>query len=126
MHHQRPVDEHPTWRRFIETSVKRQEFREELKIMKQTIAESIFEQGIEQGIEQGERRLLLRLMETKFGAIPIRLQQRLTRIEDVSSLESLGDMVLQSKTLTEIDAAVKGLETKPRSGKRRKGNGDKC
>jgi hypothetical protein len=32
MHHQRPVDEHPTWRRFIETSVDRRELRAKLKI----------------------------------------------------------------------------------------------
>ena len=59
------------------------------------------EQGIEQGLVKGESKLLRKLLERKFGPLPINVADRLNSATEVE-LEQWGDAVLTENTLDAI------------------------
>ena len=78
-------------------------YREVEPLMKTTYERGI-ECGIERGIEQGEQRSALRLMEAKFGPLPVKVRRQiealpseaLARLQvDLLKAEALGDLGLQ-------------------------------
>jgi hypothetical protein len=59
------------------------------------------EQGIEQGLVKGESKLLRKLLERKFGPLPVNVADRLNNATEVE-LERWGDAVLTENTLDAI------------------------
>ena len=67
--------------------------------------------GIEQGLEQ-QRALLIRQIDTKFGAgASARVEPLLARVVDAALLVEIGDILLVSGTETELVARVETLVT---------------
>lgn len=56
----------------------------------------------QRGALQAERRLLLRLLETRFGPLPRESRQDLQSIESTERLERLFDRALEAGSLTEV------------------------
>lgn len=67
----------------------------------QEIEQRGIQQGIEQGIEQGARRLLMRVLQQRFGEIPREVAVKLEG-ESVEKLESLTDSALVVNSLAEF------------------------
>jgi predicted transposase YdaD len=58
-------------------------------------------EGQLKGLQQGEARLLLRLLESRFGELPQWVQERVQQA-DVSQLEHWGERLLGARTLAEL------------------------
>ncbi len=58
------------------------------------------EEGVKQGLRDGEVRLVLRMLKSKFGALPEPLTGKITGLE-LSQLEDLGVALLDFKTMEE-------------------------
>ncbi|MBN2701525.1 MAG: DUF4351 domain-containing protein [Methylothermaceae bacterium] len=81
-----------------------QEYPKEAEIMS-TFAERFIEQGIQQGMQkgmqQGEARILIRLLQRKFGDLPENIRQRI-EAADVDTLLAWSDRVLTARNLEEV------------------------
>jgi flagellar biosynthesis/type III secretory pathway protein FliH len=67
------------------------------------------EKGMERGMEEGvdyARRLLLRLMYSRFDSVPDGLKEKLDAVRGLSVLESLSDTVLDGASLEDIERGV--------------------
>lgn len=60
------------------------------------------ERGIEKGVKRGEQKLLLRLIESKFGAVSEDIRLRVEAITDVEAIEQLADALLTAHSLKEM------------------------
>ena len=58
-------------------------------------------QGIEQGIEQGKLRLIVRLLERRFGLLSSENPTRIAQLS-ASQLENLGEALLDFTTLSDL------------------------
>lgn len=66
-------------------------------------------EGMERGMEEGvgyARRLLLRLMYSRFDSVPAGLKEKLDAVRGLSVLESLSDKVLDGASLEAIERSV--------------------
>jgi len=66
-------------------------------------------EGMEKGMEEGvdyARRLLLRLMYSRFDSVPDGLKEKLDAVRGLSVLESLSDAVLDGASLEDIERDV--------------------
>ena len=80
--------------------------------MAQTMAQLVFERGDAQGFERGredgaaqaKQEALLKLLQSRFNAVPDTINERITVIRDISRLGSLFDKALNAETLEEIDS----------------------
>jgi hypothetical protein len=73
-------------------------------LMKTTYERGIergIEQGIERGIEQGERRSALRLLEAKFGPLPLNVKQQVETLT-LHALAQLQLDLLRAQSLEEL------------------------
>jgi flagellar biosynthesis/type III secretory pathway protein FliH len=59
------------------------------------------EQGIQQGLVKGESKLLRKLLERKFGPLPVNLADRLNNATEIE-LEQWGDAVLTENSLDAV------------------------
>ncbi len=59
-------------------------------------------QGIAQGVTRGEQKLLLRLIERKFGHVPEDVRSRVEAITDLEAIEQLADTILTAQSLEEM------------------------
>ena len=59
------------------------------------------EQGIEQGLVKGESKLLRKLLERKFGPLPIKVTDKLNNASAIE-LERWGDAVLTANSLEAV------------------------
>ena len=59
------------------------------------------EEGIEQGIEQGKLRLIVRLLERRFGVLSPQIPTRIAQLS-ASQLENLGEALLDFTTLSDL------------------------
>jgi predicted transposase/invertase (TIGR01784 family) len=60
------------------------------------------EEGREEGLLQGTRRMVLRLVERRFGSIPARVQEQINTIASLDELERVADKVLVARSLQEL------------------------
>ena len=68
------------------------------------------QQGLEQGLQQGKhlgelkgkKEMLLRLLQRKFGSLPLVVETQLERIHDPAVLDQLSEQVMFAETLAEI------------------------
>ncbi|GAB4365266.1 MAG: hypothetical protein Kow0060_22620 [Methylohalobius crimeensis] len=65
------------------------------------LAERFIEQGIQQSMQQGEARILIRLLQRKFGDLPEDIRQRI-EAADVDTLLVWSDRVLTARNLEEV------------------------
>ena len=79
-----------------EALLKSPQFRK-LKAMQKTI----FDEAREMGALEGERSLLLRLLESKFGEVPDRLRNKVSRL-DAAKITRLATDVLRAERLSEL------------------------
>ncbi|MBF0425502.1 MAG: Rpn family recombination-promoting nuclease/putative transposase [Magnetococcales bacterium] len=63
------------------------------------------EKGLAEGMRQGEAELLLRLLQRRFGPLPVAVQARI-RAADAATLEVWSDRVLQASSLEAVFAPV--------------------
>ena len=59
------------------------------------------QQGIQQGMQQGEARTLLRLLRSRFGALPLEVQQTI-EAADADTLMQWFESALNAQTLDEV------------------------
>ncbi len=58
-------------------------------------------QGISQGIEDGERRMVLRMLESRFGILPPRIKEKVARLS-IEELEDLGVQLMNASSLEQL------------------------
>jgi len=66
-----------------------------------TMAETWLEEGLANGIQTGEKRMLLRLLERRFGKVPKTYQTRITTA-DADTLLLWGERVLSAQRLADV------------------------
>ena len=67
----------------------------------ESLMKTTYERGIERGIEQGERRLTLRLIEAKFGPLPLSVKQQIEALSP-EALARLQIDLLTAQALEEL------------------------
>ena len=67
----------------------------------QLLRDEGMQQGMQQGVEQGEAILLLRLMNQKFGAVPVKVQQKLEQAS-TDELLSWAENILVAKCIDDV------------------------
>jgi hypothetical protein len=77
-----------------------------LRIVKMTWADRIraegWRDGLVQGEERGIRRILLRLLELRFGAVPEAVRRRMDAIESLKTLSEIADRVLTAGSIEDL------------------------
>ena len=61
------------------------------------------QQGLQQGIQQGEERIIIRLLNRRFGEIKSSLIEQIQDLS-VEQLETLGEALLDFKAVTDLEA----------------------
>ncbi len=78
----------------------------EVETMKTTWAGKIMAEGRvkgqAEGMQKGMKRVVLRLIERRFGPLPESARQRLMSLEDPEALDRLSDQVLDARSLAEL------------------------
>lgn len=60
------------------------------------------ERGEERGIQQGGERLIIRLLNRRFGVIPASLTEKIHQLS-IEQLELLGEALFDFSTITNLD-----------------------
>ncbi len=63
--------------------------------------EKVYQQGMTQGLNKGESRLLRRLLEKRFGPLPVTVAEKL-EAASVQELDTWGDAVLTATRLEDV------------------------
>jgi len=74
----------------------------EVTIMEMTWADTLEAKGVEKGRLEGMRSLLLTQIERRFGPLPAKTRNRLGAIQSPEELSTLGDRVLDARTLDDL------------------------
>ena len=61
------------------------------------------QQGMQQGIQQGKQSTLLKQLETKFGKLPVSVEERVRAMTSEQDLDRLSVRVLTANNLEEMD-----------------------
>jgi flagellar biosynthesis/type III secretory pathway protein FliH len=85
---------------------------EDMPMLEETLIEwqeQVREQGREEGMERGQlagmRRMLLRLLERRFGQLPQKVRQSVEALASVEEIERLEDRALEARSIFEIGLA---------------------
>ena len=82
--------------------------------MLETVVNKIFEQGIEQGIQkglqEGMKKRILKLLQTRFGQVPKKIEDKILAITQEESLWLLVEKAGTAPTMKEFKDALAGLE----------------
>jgi predicted transposase YdaD len=112
VYHEREAPERPGLQEVITASVRTDEHRQELTIMKQTIADELREEGRLQGDRQATvrtlRQTLLRQLRRRFKRVPKATEQVILATEDVTQLNAWLDQILTAATLAEMNIVASG------------------
>ena len=73
------------------------------------------EQGLEQGLEQGQAEMLLRVLDRRFGPLPVGLVTRIHALRS-QQLTKVLDVALDAAALHEVSTAVEALSTGANNG----------
>ena len=82
--------------------------------LRQGIEQGI-EQGLEQGLEQGQAEMLLRVLDRRFGPLPVGLVTRIHALRS-QQLTKVLDVALDAAALHEVSTAVQALSTGANNG----------
>jgi len=72
---------------------------EEVDVMTQTIADYY----VEQGELRGKRKLLLRLLESRFGQLPESVKEKILSLQEDDTLDDLSVGVLNAERLEDLE-----------------------
>ena len=94
----------------VSESVQTDEHRLEVFAMGKTSAEVLIERGLKQGLEQGReqgtvetmQKMLLRLLKTRFGKLPQKIQRTIRITQMIALLEGWYDRAMTVNTLSDI------------------------
>jgi hypothetical protein len=104
VYHERKRAEHTELRQQIEASVRTDLHRREVSTMGKTIAEELMQEGRKQGRKQeaitSRRRILLKQLHTRFGALP---EHTVSAIESCTSLAQLDTWLEKFATAATLD-----------------------
>ena len=78
----------------------RREYPQEVDFMS-NFADRFRQEGMQQGMQQGEARVLLRLLQRKFGDLPEAIQRRIEQADERTLLE-WSERVLTATRLDEV------------------------
>ena len=95
----RPAEEHQELIRLVSQYTPKLE----VETMAKSMADVLREQGIEQGETRAKQAAVLKLLQFRFVDVPESVSHRVTRIQNISRLDSLFEAVWQAPTLDEID-----------------------
>jgi Uncharacterized conserved protein len=73
----------------------------ELEKKSMTIAEQLRSEGVKQGMQQGEKKLVIRLLNRRFSAVPAKYVNILEN-SDQDALLEIGERILVANTIDEI------------------------
>jgi hypothetical protein len=59
------------------------------------------DEGLKEGL-LGARRMVLRLVERRFGSIPARVQEQINTIASLDELERVADKILMARSLQDL------------------------
>ena len=104
--HRRPAEEHEELIKLIE----QQTHDMEVENMAQSIIELTREQGEKQGEKQGreqgekhaKREDIIKLLQSRFSAVPESVRNEINLIQSLARLDSIFDKALTAETLDEI------------------------
>jgi hypothetical protein len=71
-------------------------------LMATSIGQQLIERGFEQGLATGKRDDVLKVLTTRFGAVPPGLSEQLQQMNDVERLDALLDAALTAQSLEEF------------------------
>jgi len=82
-----------------------------------TIADKFIQQGLEQGRKQGREegleeglvKMIQKLVRSKFHDFPSSLQEKITSIHDLSTLEKIMDLAIESESLAQFQKEVESI-----------------
>lgn len=74
----------------------------EVRAMEMTWADKIEARGREKGVLSGTRDVIVRLLESRFGEIPRRVRDQLSRIDDPERLQGLATRLLDAESLQDL------------------------
>ena len=100
IYHRRQEPERQPLLQLVDQNIHDQKRREEVSQMGLTAAEFIQ--------RQTEQKILIRLMETRFGSLPTRVYQAIQAIEAEEKLSALLDQILTASTLVEMESLLNG------------------
>ena len=63
-----------------------------------------YEEGLEKGLVNGQQKMLLRLMQKKYGPVPEWAEEKLKEADD-ATLDKMADAILDASNLDELFAA---------------------
>ncbi len=73
----------------------------ELSIENNLFMQRAFQKGTQKGLQQGEVKLLQKMLEKRFGALPLEIKETLAKAT-VQQIETWSERLLEVSTLTEI------------------------
>jgi predicted transposase YdaD len=79
-----------------------------------TIYQEILEEGEQVGVIKGERRIILRLLKSRFGELPTAIESQLSELSG-DRLEILSEVLLNFSTLQDLETWLQ-LMKNPQSG----------
>jgi len=104
--HRRDIEEQPELISLVNETVKDRKRQEEVSKMGRTAAQALIEEGKEIGIEQGAIRAsqdaLLKFVTTRFGHVPITLEQKILATQDTNKLNLLIEQVARANDMSDI------------------------
>jgi hypothetical protein len=110
VYHERKGTEHRRLQQAIETSVQTDPHRQEVQTMERTIAQEIEARGARKGERKGRReeaikvrrQTLLRLLRTRFGAVPSATVEAVNASRDIAQLDAWLDRFAVAKALADV------------------------
>ena len=110
VYHERSAAEHRGLQETIEASVQTDPHRQEVQVVKRTIAQAMQEEGRRKGRREGReegavqalQQALLRLMQSRFGDLPQEIALTVNRTQDVAQLGSWLDRFAAATTVEDI------------------------
>jgi hypothetical protein len=64
------------------------------------------ERGVKKGIPQGAQHILLRLIATRFGRVPVDVRRKIVTIKDTKELDRIAVALLTTRSLPELKEAL--------------------
>ena len=111
IYHDRERSEHERLKEVVLASVRTDEHRRELQIMRQSMADVHRQEALEEGRREGAvlalRSALLRQLQGRFGKVPKSVERTIAATDDVARLDSWLTRFAKASTLDEV-----GIESK--------------
>jgi hypothetical protein len=100
--HRRDTEEQPFLISLVSETVKYHQRREEVLKMGRTAAQALIEEGKELGALQTGQDLLIEFIQSKFGSVPLSIEQQIKAVRDMNRLRELTRRVPKANSVDEI------------------------